>query len=306
MSNFNIHIRLALRYPKSITFWEAKMKNKGYFKGWYFKCCTGSKTVAFIPAYHYSKNTKTASLQIISDDAVCNLPFKSIEYTERPLCIKLGDCVFSDKGISLNYQNDNLSLKGSLNFDALSPISYNIMGPFALVPFMQCRHSVYSMSHKVSGEIAVNGSLFNFKNGIGYIEGDRGRSFPKRYIWTQCCFGNNSLMLSVADIPFLGTSFTGIIGSVMLDGKEYRIATYLGARAKDINKSAVTVKQGGFELTAKLLEKKSHPLFAPINGDMSRTIHESASCKAYYRLLHNGAVMCEFVSENASFEFEYP
>lgn len=305
MSNFNIHIRPALRYPKSITFWEAKMQNKEYFKGWYFKCCTGSKTVAFIPSYHYSKNTKTASLQIINDDAVCNLPFKSIEYTERPLCIKLGDCVFSDKGISLCYQNDGLSLKGSLNFGALSPISYNIMGPFALVPFMQCRHSVYSMSHKVSGEIAVKGSLFNFKNGIGYIEGDRGRSFPKRYIWTQCCFGNNSLMLSVADIPFLGTSFTGIIGAVMLGGKEYRIATYLGARAKDINKSAVTVKQGGFELTAKLLQKKSHPLFAPINGDMSRTINESASCKAYYCFLHNGVVLCEFVSENASFEFEY-
>ena len=113
-------------------------------------------------------------------------------------------------------------------------------------------------------------------------------------------------MLSVADIPFLGTNFTGIIGAVMLGGKEYRIATYLGARAKEINKSAVTVKQGGFELTAKLLEKKSHPLFAPINGDMSRTIHESAACKAYYCFLHNGDVLCEFVSDKASFEFEYP
>ena len=96
MSNFNIHIRLALRYPKGITFWEAKMQNKGYFKGWYFKCCTGSKTVAFIPAYHYSKNTKTASLQIISDDAVCNLPFKSIEYTES-LCLKAFETVFKNR-----------------------------------------------------------------------------------------------------------------------------------------------------------------------------------------------------------------
>lgn len=41
----------------------------GYFKGWYFKCCTDDKTIAFIPAYHYSDNKTSASLQIITDDA---------------------------------------------------------------------------------------------------------------------------------------------------------------------------------------------------------------------------------------------
>lgn len=281
------------------------MSGKGYFKGWYFKCCTGGKTVAFIPSYHYVNNTKTASLQIITDDAVCNLPFTKLEYTEKPLFVRLGDCVFSEKGISLNYKNDKQKLSGSLNFGALSPIDYDIMGPFALVPFMQCRHSIYSMYHTINGRIAINSCTFNFENGIGYIEGDRGRSFPERYVWTQCCFGNNSVMLSVADIPFLGISFTGVIGVILLNGKEYRIATYLGARLKSINDSAVTVKQGSYELSAVLLEKKSHPLFAPINGNMSRTIHESVSCKAYYRFSHNGKPLCEFTSDKASFEFEF-
>ncbi len=153
---------------------------------------------------------------------------------------------------------------------------------FIDVPFMQCRHSVYSMCHKIGGKIKVNDQLYNFENGVGYIEGDCGSSFPKKYIWTQCCFENSSLMLSVADIPFLGIHFTGIIGFVLLDGKEYRIATYLGAKIKQINKNIVTVKQGNFEFTAKLLKKNAQPLAAPTNGDMCRTIHESASCEAYY------------------------
>lgn len=281
------------------------MRGIGYFKGWYFKCCTGNKTVAFIPAYHCGKNTKTASLQIITDDAVYNIPFEAPEYTEKPLYVKLKDCVFSEKGISLNYQNNKLKLNGSLSFGALSPVSYDIMGPFALVPFMQCRHSVYSMRHTINGRIEINGSTFNFDNGIGYIEGDRGRSFPERYIWTQCGFRNSSLMLSVADIPFLGISFTGIIGIVLLNGKEYRIATYLGARVKSISDNTVTVMQSGFELTAKLLEKNPRPLFAPVNGNMNRTIHESASCKAYYSFSYNNEPLCEFTSDTASFEFEY-
>ena len=112
-------------------------------------------------------------------------------------------------------------------------------------------------------------------------------------------------MLSVADIPILGIHFTGIIGVVLLDGKEYRIATYLGARIKQVDKNTVMVKQGNFELTAKLLKKNAQPLAAPTNGDMCRTIHESASCEAYYRFCHKNKVLCEFTTDKASFEFEY-
>ena len=277
----------------------------GYFKGWYFKCSTKDKTIAFILAYHYSNNKKTASLQIITDDKVLNIPFDTLEYHENPLHVKIGDCVFSYEGIILDFKSNSQNLVGKLYFEQLSPIRYDIMGPFKFVPFMQCRHRVYSMSHKINGQITVNDKLYKFENGVGYIEGDCGHSFPKKYIWTQCCFDNNSLMLSVADIPFLGIHFTGIIGVLFLDGKEYRIATYLGAKIKQIDKSTVTVKQGSLEFTAKLLKNNSQPLVAPTNGDMCRTIHESASCKAYYRFSHNGKVLCEFTTDRASFEFEY-
>ena len=172
--------------------------NIGYFKGWYFKCSTENETIAFIPAYHYSNGKKSASLQIITDEKAFNIPFDTLEYSEKTLFVKIGACIFSDKGITLDFQGDDLTLKGTLYFNNLAPIRYDIMGPFKFVPFIQCRHRGYSMSHTINGEISMNNQTFKFENGIGYIEGDCGRSLPKKYIWTQCCFESNSLKNSTA------------------------------------------------------------------------------------------------------------
>lgn len=281
------------------------LNQNDYFKGWYFKCCADNQTIAFIPAFHRSNHKETASLQIITNDAALNMPFDFLKYQENPLSAKLGNCIFSEKGIKLNIHTDKLTANGTLKFSKLSPIQYDIMGPFKFVPFMQCRHSVFSMKHRIDGQLTINGQQYIFKNGIGYIEGDCGTSFPKRYIWTQCHFKNGSLMLSVADIPLSGVHFTGIIGIVLLNEKEYRIATYLGAKVTHISRNSVTVKQGNFQLTASLIEKNAHPLYAPDNGQMSRTILESASCKAYYRFSYKEKILCEFTSKRASFEFEY-
>lgn len=281
------------------------MYNQDYFKGLYFKCNNENKTIAFIPAFHQSNHEKTASLQVITDDAAFNIPFQSLQYRGNPLAVKIGENVFSEKGIRLQIKNDNISANGALHFHDISPIQYDIMGPFKFVPLMQCRHSVYSMQHRINGQIIVNGQQYVFQNGIGYIEGDCGSSFPKEYIWTQCHFNNGSLMLSVADIPMFEFHFTGIIGVVLLNGKEHRIATYLGAKVKRNDKNTVTVKQGDFQLTARLLQKNSQPLAAPSHGLMNRTIHESASCKAYYRFSCKNEILCEFTSDRASFEYEY-
>lgn len=278
---------------------------KDYFKGWYFKCSNENKTIAFIPAFHQSNHEKTASLQIITDVTTFNIPFQFLQYRENPLVVKIGENIFSENGIRLQIKNNNLSANGTLHFHDLSPIQYDIMGPFKFVPLMQCRHSVYSMRHRINGQITVNGQQYVFQNGIGYIEGDCGSSFPKEYIWTQCHFNNGSLMLSVAYIPMFGFHFTGIIGVILLNGKEHHIATYLGAKVKRIDKNTVTVKQGDFQLTARLLQKNSQPLAAPSHGLMNRTIHESASCKAYYRFSYKNEILCELTSDRASFEYEY-
>ena len=195
------------------------------------------------------------------------------------------------KGIRLAIHTPQLTAVGKLDFGQLWPLKYDIMGPFALVPFMECRHSVWSMRHSVTGNVWINGQKYSFDNAWGYWEGDRGWSFPKEYVWTQCCFRGGSLMLSVADIPMAGIHFTGIIGVVLWQGKEYRIATYLGAKVVQMHNKMIRVMQGSLELEVRLLEASERPLKAPVKGDMIRTIHESASCRAFYRL-RKKAVPC--------------
>lgn len=112
-------------------------------------------------------------------------------------------------------------------------------------------------------------------------------------------------MLSVADIPVAGIRFTGIIGAILWRGKEYRMATYLGARAVQIQNKMVRVIQGNLELDVHLLEASERLLKAPVKGDMVRTIRESAVCRVFYRFRKEGCTLFAFETDRASCEFEY-
>ena len=94
--------------------------------------------------------------------------------------------------------------------------------------------------------------------------------------------------------------------SLTCAGKEYRIATYLGARAVKIRDGEAVIRQGNKTLTVRRLEDKGKPLAAPVGGDMKRTIRESAACKSCYRYEEKGSVIFEFTSDQAAFEYEYP
>lgn len=275
------------------------------FYGWYLKCQSDTQTLAVIPAIHNARNKRTCSIQVITDNDAWTVTFPADLFKRKGRNIFIGENRFGEKGIHLAIHTSQLTIRGKLNFGQLFPLKYDIMGPFALVPFMECRHSVWSMRHSVTGDVCINGQRYSFQNAWGYWEGDRGRSFPKQYIWTQCCFRGGALMLSVADIPMAGIHFTGVIGTILWQGKEYRIATYLGARAVQIQNRMVRVIQGSMELDVRLLEASEHPLKAPVKGNMVRTIHESTSCRAFYQFRKNGYTLFAFETDRASFEFEY-
>jgi hypothetical protein len=282
-----------------------------YFEGWYFKQQAAQGTVALIPAMHTdSLGNHSASIQIVTEDAAycVNIPWDAFYADRRELRITSGNSLFCTKGIRLDIHTTELTAQGNLTFGLLSPIRYDIMGPFRYMPFMECIHSVFSMAHKVNGSVTVNGKEFIFDNALGYIEGDRGRSFPKRYAWTQYTWREESLgslMLSVADIPFLGMHFTGVIGIVQLSGKEYRLATYLGAKVKHIGDGEIVVKQGGYTLSAKRLDGGSMQLRAPVLGSMTRLIREAPSCRVHYCFVKDGEILLEKDADHAGFEFEY-
>ena len=105
--------------------------------------------------------------------------------------------------------------------------------------------------------------------------------------------------------PLCSFHFTGVIGIMHLRGKEYRLATYLGAKAVKIEDGEITVRQGGFTLTVKPQEQSGHPLRAPVDGAMIRTIHEHPSCKVLYRFEENGIPLLVLDAPNAAFEYEY-
>lgn len=275
------------------------------FYGWYLKCQSDTQTLAVIPAIHNTGNKRACSIQVITDSDAWTVMFPADVFQRTRRNIEIGQNRFGEKGIYLEIKTPQVTVNGRLDFGPLFPLKYDIMGPFALVPFMECRHSVWSMCHPVRGNVCINGRKYSFRNACGYWEGDRGRSFPREYMWTQCFFPGGALMLSVADIPMAGIRFTGIIGVVLWQGKEYRLATYLGAGTVKIQNGMVRVTQGSLELEARLLEASGRPLKAPAKGDMVRTIHESASCRAFYRFCKGGCTLFSFETDRASFEFEY-
>lgn len=279
-----------------------------YFCGWYFKCQSDTQTLAVIPAFHKSRYGKSCSVQIITDEGAWNVcfPYEAFRKPKKDFHMRVAGNYFGENGIKLHINTPDCTAVGSVRFGALSPVAYDIMGPFCYVPFMECRHSVISMRHTVNGELQINGMQYRFRDSVGYIEGDRGCSFPKEYAWTQCSFDGGSLMLSVADIPLGGLHFTGVICAIFWQGKEYRLATYLGAKAVKIKNGEIVIRQGDTELSVKLLEKYAHPLLAPVGGTMSRTIRESAACRAYYCFKQNSHTLFSFETDKASFEYEYP
>lgn len=279
---------------------------KGTFYGWYMKCQSTTETLAVIPAIHQSDKECTCSIQILTDHDAWNVVLPSDMFRKQGENIWIGENYFGQYGMMLNIQMPELTIQGNLDYGTLSPLRYDIMGPFAWIPFLECRHNVWSMKHTVNGTICINNQLFNFQNACGYWEGDEGSSFPKEYAWTQCFFQDGSLMLSVADIPMVGFHFTGVIGVILWHDKEYRLATYLGAKVIQLQNGMIQIKQGNMRLEVRLLEKVSCSLKAPVAGDMKRTIQEGASCRASYRFFKNGNVIFDFETNKASFEYEYP
>lgn len=278
----------------------------GFFYGWYLKCQSNTQTLAVIPAIHERGKNRTCSIQIITDNNAWTVSFPAVAFYRAAKTIVIGKSRFGTSGIRLAIHTPELRVKGKLSFGPLTPLKYDIMGPFSLMPFLECRHSVWSMQHSVCGTVQINNRKYSFQDAKGYWEGDRGRSFPKVYAWTQCCFSGGSLMLSVADIPVAGFHFTGVICAVLWQGKEYRMATYLGARAVRIQDGIIRIVQGDLELEAHLLERADNPLKAPALGNMVRTIHESVACRAAYRFRKGSHTIFAFETDRASFEYEYP
>jgi hypothetical protein len=187
----------------------------------------------------------------------------------------------------------------------------NIMGPFAYLPNMECNHGVISMSHHVDGTLIVNHTPYHFKQEKGYLEKDWGFSFPKRYIWIQ---GNHfadiktGFMVSIAEVPFMGRAFEGIICQLDLGQKSYRFATYNFSKKVFLRKTedgfTFELKKGTTTLQVIAHVPVTGILKSPHLGSMNQTIKEGLGGNIELILKVNGLTEQRFTSDHCGIEIE--
>lgn len=254
--------------------------------------------VALIPGIANNK----AFIQIITNENSYNTVYPVSSYKNNGN-IQIGNCIFSKNGIKVDIDSRDVRVSGEISYSYLTPIKYDIMGVFKYFP-MECRHGIISMYHTLNGSLSINGKTFCFTDGVGYIEKDSGTSFPKTYLWIQCNDFKEkcSIMVSIADIPFMGLNFRGCICVIYYRDREYRLATYLGVKIACFNDKKVVLRQGKYRLEIDISKNKGSMLYAPDEGVMTRTIHECASCKARFKFFTGDRLLFDFVSDNSSFE----
>lgn len=288
---------------------NSKYNKNRFFEGWYFKHQCSDMSIAFIPGVNIDRNgLKYAFIQIITNKKTYNIKydFKDFSISQDKLIIKIKDNLFSRNGLILNIVSNEIKVKGKLTYKNLTPIKGDIMGPFALCPFMECNHGIISLHHIVNGKLSINNKDEIIENGIGYIEKDWGISFPKSYLWIQ---GNDfknekaSIMVSIADIPFLGFEFKGCIACVLYKGKEYRLATYNGVKIINYDERGLVIKRGKYKLEIEINENYPQRLLAPDGGEMKRTIYENISCTSRFKFYIRDKMIFSLESKNASFEY---
>lgn len=267
------------------------MKNK--FRGYYFKHQNGNRTVSFIPGI----SSDGAFVQVITDSFSKIYRFRNSEFGKDRITI--GRNAFSRCGIGIELPG----IRGTVKYTNPTPLSSDIMGVFRFFP-MECRHEVVSMRHGLCGSLYVNGESIDFTDGVGYIEGDSGCSFPSKYLWLQANDfpDRSSFMLSVANIPFCGLHFRGIICVLLTGNREYRFATYNGVRA-NVTEDKIELCQGELTLEVAILSNgKGHSLASPNKGKMNGIIKECNSAAILLTLKRNGKVIWQNVSRHAGYE----
>ena len=208
-----------------------------------------------------------------------------------------------DNTITFNINQDDITLSGKITLGELHPLKKKVMGPFSYLP-MECKHEIYSMYHSLNGNISMNDKDISFDEGIGYIEGDEGTNFPKRYVWYNSVTKDITTTFALASIPFLGfIHFTGILCFIKTKDKEYRFCTYHGAKLKKIDDKEIVISKGKYSFILSINNKDGHLLKAPVKGNMDRYIKENLNIATSYKLLFKDQVLFEVNDPISSLEY---
>jgi tocopherol cyclase len=234
---------------KDPTIFQGDLNKNQYFEGWYFKQSNldGDVVLSIIPGISLAEEDRHAFIQLL--DGTSGIAYyERFEIEEfkpglKPFTVNIGDNVFSLSGVELDI-NGEVSVKGSLRYSDLSLFRggvgmRGVMGWYGFIPFMETYHGLISMDHVVDGSIVINGDRRVFDAARGYIEKDWGSSFPSSWIWLQAnSFKEKgvSLMVSVAVIPWLHSSFVGHLAIFLHRGEVINLSTYGGGKVTRLEK----------------------------------------------------------------------
>ncbi|MEG0282696.1 MAG: hypothetical protein RR664_05160 [Clostridia bacterium] len=272
------------------------MKNK--FLGWYYRIVnkeTSTNLVIIIGISNDPKNPH-AFIQVFDNiskkPVYIKYPAEDFKLCTDPFAVVIKDSYFSLDKVSLNIQTEEINLVGKVEFKDRVPCKYDIMGPFAKVKYLPCRHGLFTLHSTNDGYIYINKEKISFTGGTTYIEGDSGTSFPEKYIWAQSNKIQNgvykgmktNLVFAIAKIPICKKiNIRGFFLNLLLKDQQYIFATYSGAKIKDLWIKKVKggtlvdlkIKQKEYILKIRIRSEKGHTFVYPEDGQMLKNILEA-------------------------------
>lgn len=287
---------------KSLVPFQGRHANAPYFEGWYFKITDpeSGSVFALIPGVSLGQQGADSHSFIQYIDGTsgksgyCRFPLDAFKTQDHPFRIEIAGNVFSLEEMKIDLKDDHIH--ADLLFSGITPWEGSLfapgaMGPFAYIPGMECNHHVVSFHHSVSGILNWGKKKNVYRDARGYIEKDWGHSFPSAWIWMQCNGFQEkdvSLMVSIATVPWMFSSFKGFIIILHCKGKRFDFATWNFSSIKrlEISESQVLIEVRNPRQTLHILasRKRSGTLQAPVMGKMVRPISESVSSEVEIRL----------------------
>jgi hypothetical protein len=263
-----------------------------YFEGWYYKLISADEQerYAIIPGIIFGEDAHSFVQVLDGSKGTAKyhrFPYAAFHASKKDFDVWINNSHFTSTQVDLDITTEEGTLQGKLEFE--NPIPWpvtwrspGIMGWYAWVPGMECYHGVLSFDHSIHGNLTIDGEAVDFERGRGYIEKDWGKSFPSAWVWFQSNHfeaPGTCITASVAEIPFLGTSFRGFIVGLWYGGRLYRFATYTGARIEhlDIQEDHVHWVIRDRELELKLIARtgQSGLILGPTRVDMGVRVAET-------------------------------
>jgi hypothetical protein len=291
-----------------------------YFEGWYVKLVSADlhARYAVIPGVFLDPQGGGEAFVQVLDGSTGESWYHRYDISEfgaddDRFNVRVGPNRFTERGVVL----DLPSLQGEVRFSTPLdpwPVSWRspgVMGWYAWVPRMECKHGVVSFGHDLEGTLLHDGVPRSFDGGRGYSEKDWGAAFPSAYVWMQTNhFSERTTCLtaSVALIPWVRSEFRGHIVGLLHRGELHRFATYTGAVTTRLELDDDEVrwhlrsKQGTvLELTAD--RPRGGLLHAPVRTEMHRRVEETLDATIRVRLLDpSGQVLLDDVGRCGGLE----